>query len=291
MVNINNSKVIVTLHDTWFFTGGCHYTSTCELFFSSCNKCPKIRSPFHFLVKQNYVLKEKIASHPNVKFIAPSKWIFDLAKKSKVLRNKELILAPNISMHYIRAREIISTKTKPKSSIKKNLTIGFLANNINDPRKNLSFLFQAIRILPKNYSSLVSLSIGGKGRIRNNNFTEKLNINKFNYLYSSSEIDNFFDSIDILAVPSLEDNAPMVASEAAIRGIPVLARRGTGLDELIKDRVSGFLFSDTDDFLSIIVDLIYDKTVLAVMGNIFKLDFLNINDPKIILKIYNEVYK
>ncbi|MEM9808495.1 MAG: glycosyltransferase, partial [Cyanobacteria bacterium P01_D01_bin.56] len=36
--------LVWTLHDMWPFTGGCHYSSTCNLYTSSCGNCPILRS-------------------------------------------------------------------------------------------------------------------------------------------------------------------------------------------------------------------------------------------------------
>ena len=39
-----NVPVVWTLHDTWAFTGGCHYTEDCSRFKQSCGMCPQLGS-------------------------------------------------------------------------------------------------------------------------------------------------------------------------------------------------------------------------------------------------------
>jgi glycosyltransferase involved in cell wall biosynthesis len=50
----------------------------------------------------------------------------------------------------------------------------------------------------------------------------------------------------LLALPSLEDNCPMVILEAVAAGVPVVASRVGGIPDLIEHEVNGLLFDPTD---------------------------------------------
>ena len=50
----------------------------------------------------------------------------------------------------------------------------------------------------------------------------------------------------LLALPSLEDNCPMVILEAAAAGVPIVASRVGGIPDLIEHEVNGLLFDPTD---------------------------------------------
>jgi len=50
----------------------------------------------------------------------------------------------------------------------------------------------------------------------------------------------------LLALPSLEDNCPMVILEAAAAGVPVIASRVGGIPDLIEHEVNGLLFQPED---------------------------------------------
>ena len=50
----------------------------------------------------------------------------------------------------------------------------------------------------------------------------------------------------LLALPSLEDNCPMVILEASAAGVPIVASRVGGVPDLIEHEVNGLLFDPTD---------------------------------------------
>ena len=59
----DNIKTIVTLHDCWFYTGGCfHYTAVgCDKWKSGCGNCPKKRkdTPAYLFDRSAKILKDR----------------------------------------------------------------------------------------------------------------------------------------------------------------------------------------------------------------------------------------
>jgi glycosyltransferase involved in cell wall biosynthesis len=53
---------------------------------------------------------------------------------------------------------------------------------------------------------------------------------------------NFFSQASLVALPSIEDNCPMVVLEAMAAGIPVVASQVGGVPELIQPRQTGLMF-------------------------------------------------
>ncbi len=56
---------------------------------------------------------------------------------------------------------------------------------------------------------------------------------------------DWYDSIDLLLVPSIREPLGLIAIEAAARGLPVLASNVDGLPEVIEDQISGILVQPT----------------------------------------------
>jgi glycosyltransferase involved in cell wall biosynthesis len=62
----------------------------------------------------------------------------------------------------------------------------------------------------------------------------------------SVRLQDFLGRASILALPTLEDNCPMVILEAAASGVPVMASAVGGIPDLIRDGQTGILFDPHD---------------------------------------------
>ena len=46
----SGKRVVITLHDMWYFTGICHYAGECDRFKSQCHDCPLLKKKVRCLV-------------------------------------------------------------------------------------------------------------------------------------------------------------------------------------------------------------------------------------------------
>jgi glycosyltransferase involved in cell wall biosynthesis len=63
---------------------------------------------------------------------------------------------------------------------------------------------------------------------------------------NTEQLKTFFGHAAALALPSLEDNCPMVILEAAASGVPVMAAKAGGIPSLVQDGHTGILFDPRD---------------------------------------------
>lgn len=81
-------KTVVTMHDCWYFTGGCtHYVAAgCTRWQAGCGNCPKRKSiPSWFKDSTAEVLADRIklfSAIPDVTFVGASQWVADELRKS-----------------------------------------------------------------------------------------------------------------------------------------------------------------------------------------------------------------
>lgn len=84
---------------------------------------------------------------------------------------------------------------------------------------------------------------------------EKNNI-EFFYQLNENEVKNFYDSIDLLVVPSRQDPLPTVILEAMARGCLVIGANTGGIPELIGDRNLIFEANDVEALKKKILEII-----------------------------------
>ncbi len=200
--------MVFTLHDQRFFTGACHYSISCQNFKNGCKVCPQTSRPFQLFARlsDTDVRKLRLVAEKSI-FLSPSNWLIELAKSSPVLRDADLRLIknsffglPGIVEREASSRDQLSigvASMSPNSWIKG----GALVQELLDPelRENEKF----------NIVSLSNYADPGVGNIK------------------------FWSQIDILLVPSRLDNSPNVIHEAHRHGIPVIAAKVGGIDELL----------------------------------------------------------
>ena len=97
----NDIRTIITLHDCWWYTGGCfHYTAAgCSKWLDKCGNCPKRTddTPAYLYDRSAEILEDKkqlLLAIPRLTVIGVSEWISNEARKS-FLASKEIMTIHN----------------------------------------------------------------------------------------------------------------------------------------------------------------------------------------------------
>ena len=229
------TPVVSTLHDFWPLTGGCHFPQGCSSFISSCEDCPQARRVFHHKINDARISKGTVLSHPNHHLVAPSRWMYDHAVSHPDVDSNRIHHIPNLID--LGAFEATRPARHPgDQEIDVALRVGFVAAQINEPRKGLKLLVDACAALRKDGIEVHLLS-AGQGRQHG----DRPWWNHFGPIGSKRDLTAFYSQCDIVVVPSFEDNAPTVLIEAGLSGIPVVAPRNSGGPEFIKHGWSGYI--------------------------------------------------
>lgn len=85
------------------------------------------------------------------------------------------------------------------------------------------------------------------------------------FLGNQSRVEAVLPCVDLFLMPSEEESFGLAALEALACGVPVIGTQGTGLTEVIEDRVNGFLLpiGDTTSMAREAIGLLNDKERLA----------------------------
>ena len=226
-LSTSSKKVIVTLHDERLFTGGCHYSGHCAGYQSDCRGCPLVRTAFKALPKRSLESTLKtLQSASHIEFVAPSSWLAEKASLSAALKARIVHVISNP------IPQIFSPALGDKTSASiDNLSIGFNAYSVDNPLKGFLVLRGALEKLSENDKSKIHLKVASQSRSIVGIDGVRMDLVAPN---SDRELREFYESIDLLVVPSLQDNSPSVIGEALASGIPVFGSDVGGIPEILE---------------------------------------------------------
>lgn len=240
-----NIATVVTMHDCWYFTGGCfHYTAIgCNNWKRDCKKCPRkyFDSPFNLFNSTNKILKERIKYFSNLKnviFVGVSNWITGEFGKSNLSHLPHLTIHNGIDTQIFKPTE--STFFKEFDPNKK-IIIG-AANKWLDPCNH-----DLITAIVHNYSNDCNIVIFGCTPETKIPFTGIKNIG---YIKDKKRMAEIFSFADVFINCSHEDSLPTVNLECQACGTPVIGYDNTGIPETLMPEYS--IIVPTDDIKSVL---------------------------------------
>lgn len=241
--------IIWVMHDMWLFTGGCHVDGYCGKYAGRCGNCPLISGEKeNDLSRKNFLRKMEMMKKLNVTIIGPSEWIVEQAKKSEILRGKEVVhiantLNTNI-FHPLFDRENIRRRYGISSN-KKVILFGAADNGTENENKGFKYLREAFQYLP--VEKYVLLIFGNTGK--NLNLPEQLEVVKVGYVSEEEKMVELYNASDVLVNPSNQESFGYTVCEAMACGTPAVGFPIGGIKEQIQHRENGYLakYHDVED--------------------------------------------
>lgn len=242
---VNTGKPIVwTLHDMWTFTGGCHYSGSCDHFMRECGNCPFLRNPDENDISHTGWLRKAAmyANSPNITFVTCSHWLAGVAKQSSLIKNFRIESIPNpIDIEVFSPKDI--SPARKKRNIDPNAkVILFGAANINDRRKGITYLVEALNILKTDYPETNNIEVVVFGKNKHFDVNQlPFKVNELSIITSADELAEIYSMADLFVTPSLEDNLPNTIMESLACGTPVVAFNTGGIPEMVDHLQNGYL--------------------------------------------------
>ena len=242
--------IVWTLHDMWAFTGGCHYDEECGKYNKKCGYCPILGSnKKNDLSYKIFKRKEKSWKNLDLTIVTPSSWLGECAKKSSIFYKTRVEVIPNgIDLNRFKpidkniARDILCL---PKD--KKLILFGALSA-LSDKRKGFSLLKEALKKFSSKENKDIELFIFGSSKPRDE---ENLGF-KTHYLGQLNDeisLALVYSAVDVMTVPSIQENLPNTIMESLACGTPIVAFNVGGIHDMIEHQRNGYLAkpSDTGD--------------------------------------------
>ena len=136
-----------------------------------------------------------------------------------------------------RARELMGISSD------KPVVLFLASGSISDYRKGWDLLLQAINS-PEVTQPLTILVVGPTPSVEEQRQISENSVHSFQFFgeaHGDEQLVSLYNSADLTAVPSREDNMPITAMESQSCGTPVLAFSIGGLPDIVEDKVSGYL--------------------------------------------------
>lgn len=289
-----SSKIVISLHDSWFFTGGCHVPGECRKFQSKCTCCPQLGSNYDFdLSSFGFEQKSRFLAKVKPIFIAPSTWMMGEAKSSALLSRADIRLIPNgLNTELFRpinkslARDLLGLPNN-----KKLLLFGAMSATSN-PNKGYWKLKEAARLLSKQHSSDTELLVFGSAeKVSDSEFGFKVRV--LGEFFDESSLALVYSAADLICVPSISESFCLVACEAMACGLPVVSFATSGLKDLNVHMETGYLARpfDSNDLAKGISLLLNDNFLRSEMAESARKRVVEKFSIKVVAKQFANVYE
>jgi len=252
-----NKPVVITLHDSWFFCGCEHHPQSLNDLryvngYSSENKILK-----DSLIDINRIiwrLKKKMI-HSNINIIAPSSWMFNMARRSSIFRDNKIIHIPN---------PLNTDIFKPLDKIKTKIDLGLDEHNkivlfgvFGDPfqinNKGIDLLFSSLEKI-KNHK-FTCFCVGHDNK---DYYIGNIKIKFLGNIFSENMMAKIYNIADVVVIPSRLENLTQMGTESLSCGIPVIAFDTGGNSDIIENQKNGILVEpfDIEKFASSIIEVL-----------------------------------
>ena len=248
----SGKPVVVTMHDQWYFTGICHYSSDCDKYKMQCEQCPMVKGRGGDLAQRVFDRKRAMYEGSNITFVGCSRWMADLARQSALTQGHTVSNIPNaIDTDVFKPMDKQEARRRHNLPADKKLLL-FGAQRITDKRKGFDFLVEACEHISMHHPTLPSqlevVVLGGDAQSVKEAFP--LPVHTVNYLSNEAEIAALYNTVDLFVTPSLQDNLPNTIVEAMSCGTPCVGFNVGGIPEMITHKQDGYVadYCDSLDF-------------------------------------------
>jgi glycosyltransferase involved in cell wall biosynthesis len=286
-----NSRLIVTTHDYYYFTGGCHIPMACHEHDNNCQTCPMAKNVFG----EKWIASTRnginnFSSNTNISFVPPSFYTNNYLNKN--FKNiKSEVIANTVGNFYLPDRLSLKNtfiEFKKFRDLNNNVPT-IIAVGVKKSKQNNKGADIILELVQKLAEIKLSFNIITVGEFL------QLNVNGTHLHFMSRSVEQMkelYTIADICIVPSRYETFSQVTLEAIQFGTPVVAFDLTGPKDIIIDRLSGFLVPsfNIDQFcITVIENMSYkilneDILTETALGTSVKFS------PSIIALKYQELY-
>ena len=284
----NISKPIIwTFHDMWAFSGINHVTYEDQNFLDS-NQVTK--NSFINLNLNAINRKNKSWTLP-MHIVTPSNWLASYVKKNDLMSDWPVTVIPNIidtslfkPLNKDACKNIFGLKED-----KKIILFGAFAGILNK-NKGVSILFKALDHLSEKISSNSELIIFGQDEPKDFKYGKFNKVKWIGHIADEKKMCELYNCADVVVVPSRIEAFGLVAAEAHACGVPVVAFKHSGIQEVVSHKKTGYLATPFE-FLDLAFGIIWTLNNSQVLSPNARQKACKYWAPEVIATKYIKLYK
>lgn len=220
------TKILFTMHDFYYSTGGCHYPAGCTGQAFSCRMCPQVNlADFdHASVAKAFREKQELLKLQNVHVSAPSQFLVESVVRAG-------LIPPNRG-HVIRnIYEPIAHEFSTKQTKKKKLLL--IADSLAEKRKGMELALAALRLVAAQNEIAIEIHVVGNASDEFKKVFKDHGLKPIFYgrIEGHEALVDIYRNVGLLLTCSYEDNWPNILVEAGSYGVVPIVGSGHGCEE------------------------------------------------------------
>ena len=277
---------VVTLHDCWFYTGGCfHYANAgCYRWLENCGNCPKQKLDTPALLKDcsAQILtdrKKYLLAIPRLIVTGVSDWIANEARRTFLKNTKVVTIHNGIDLNVFKPTPSDFRQRLGLES--KYVILGPASKWLSDVNKDVLVQFTEL-MQPDEVLLLFGVDV-------QDTFNLPKNVITYGYTKNREELAQLYTMADVFANCSREDSLSLINVEAQACGTPVVTFDQTGPKETVDDKSSYSVnVGDSSSLYYKIANIRYSesKEMIAIRKSFVCKNFDQADNFKEYLKLY-----
>ncbi|WP_457747003.1 glycosyltransferase family 4 protein [Sulfurimonas sp.] len=285
------APIVLSCHDMWPFTGGCHYDENCGRYIDNCGSCKVLKSnKENDISRRVFNRKLKIYSKiENLLIICSSRWLTQCAQRSTLFKHKNIVTLPNcIDTELFQPIDKNIVKNIFSIPKKRKIILFSAMNALSDPRKGFKELYKAINMLQlENIAFVISGSSKPKDFVELNHATYFIPP-----LADEYSLPLMYNIADVVIVPSLQENLANSIIESLSCGVPVVAFNVGGNPDIIEHKKNGYLAQSFEsEDMAYGIEWVLNNKNYASLSNEARYTALNKFDSKVVAQQYIKLYE
>jgi glycosyltransferase involved in cell wall biosynthesis len=288
-----NAPIVWSMHDDFAYTGGCHIKWKCEKYKEKCGTCKVLNSNTEYdLSRWIWYRKNRVYKKlERLTIIGLSRWIMQCSENSSLLKEKRHVHLPNmIDSNIFKEFDTELSRELWRLPLNKKLILFGANSTISDINKGYNQLSEALKLL--NINDIEFVVFGSSNPEIEENY--KFKTHYVGHLSDDISLITLYSAVDVMLVPSLQENLSNVIMESLSCSTPVVAFDTGGNKDLIEHKITGYKakpFESSDLAKGIEWVLNLEKEEYTLLCQNARNKILSEFDSKVVAKKYIQLYE